>query len=563
MNRFGLSSLGRKLVATICLIITAGFGVIVYFYAQQQERNILLQYERSIHQVLDSVNQGLRAVMITGSADVATLYAEKLKGVRDIEDFRILRTNGVEAFKDNETVTQINRFRGDDEFALHPREARVQVLAPDDPNLRTAIQTQQFVYFYQTRGDDKFLSFLLPIKSVKRCQRCHGDESPVLGVLELTASLAGVRAAARQTWTQAAIVLAVSLLAVLLVTTLVLNRYIIQPIEIVSAAMKQVATGDLSQTVPVLGRDELSTMATSFNRMTSELRSTYDGFNAEHNKLETIIMGTEEGIVVADGAGRIVLVNPAAEGLLDKTGARIVEDGFLQLLGDPARMECFLQRPPGGAAPADVFLHRERFLAVYATTIRRADGSVRGHAAVIRDMTQEKKLEQRLRELSSVDPLTGLANRRALDEALAGEFALARQQGRPLSILMFDVDRFKMFNDTHGHDQGDRILKAFAGTALSCVRDVLDTVCRYGGEEFTVIARETPQEGALKLGERIRRAVEAMEVNGLRVTVSVGVAGVQETGAQTPSALVELADAALYRAKQGGRNRVEAAVAKA
>ncbi|MCM2287583.1 MAG: diguanylate cyclase [Sulfuritalea sp.] len=559
MNRFGLSSLGRKLAIAICLIIATGFGAIVYFYAQQQERNILLQNERSIHQLLDSVNQGLQVVMITGSADVSTLYAEKLKGVGDIEDFRILRTNGLEAFKDNETVRKVNEFRDVDEFPLHAKEEKIQVLAPDDENLRKAIQTQQFVYFYNSRGGEEFLSFLLPIKSVKRCQRCHGRETPVLGVLELTASLAGTKAAVRQTWLQAGGVLAGALLAVFLVTTLVLNRYILRPIEVVSAAMKRVATGDLLQTVPILGRDELSKMATSFNHMTSELRSTYEGFTREHNKLETIIMGTEEGMVVSDRTGRIVLVNSAAEGLLGKDVARIVEQGLPAMLDDPQRMGRLLDRLPEQAAQSEVFMYHERFLAVHVSRICHADGSDRGHTVVIRDISNERRLEQQLRELSNIDALTGLANRRALDETLMTEFALAREQSRPLSILMFDIDHFKKFNDVHGHDQGDRVLKAFAQTAKSCVREVLDTVCRYGGEEFMVIARETPQDGAVVLAERIREAVAAMQVDCLKVTVSIGVAGLDETAAHTPSALIELADAALYRAKQDGRNRVRVA----
>jgi len=559
MNRFGLSSLGRKLAIAICLIIAAGFGAIVYFYAQQQERNILLQNERSIHQLLDSVNQGLQVVMITGSADVSTLYAEKLKGVGDIEDFRILRTNGIEAFKDNETVRKVNEFREVDEFPLHAKEEKIQVLAPDDENLRKAIQTQQFVYFYNDRGSEEFLSFLLPIKSVKRCQRCHGRETPVLGVLELTASLAGTKAAVRQTWLQAGGVLAGALLAVFLVTTLVLNRYILHPIEVVSAAMKRVATGDLLQTVPILGRDELSNMATSFNHMTSELRSTYEGFTREHNKLETIIMGTEEGIVVSDRTGRIVLVNSAAAGLLGKDVARIVEQGLPAMLDDPQRMGRLLDRLPEQAAQSEVFMYNERFLAVHVSRICHADGSDRGHTVVIRDISNERRLEQQLRELSNIDALTGLANRRELDETLMTEFALAREQSRSLSILMFDIDHFKKFNDVHGHDQGDRVLKAFAQTALSSVREVLDTVCRYGGEEFMVIARETPQDGAVVLAERIREAVAAMQVDGLKVTVSIGVAGLDETAAQTPSALIDLADAALYRAKEDGRNRVRVA----
>ena len=561
MNKFGFSSIGRKLTVVICTIIALGFGVIVFFYAQQQQKNIILQNERAIHQILLSITEGLNSVMITGSADVAEIYAEKLKGVKGVEDFRILRTNGVEAFKDNLTIEEVNTFRKEADFELRPAaDAKtVQILPADDQNLKQALLTQQFTYFYKKRHGTEQLSFLQPIKNAKKCHRCHDQQRTVLGVLEFTTSLDSVKETVRQTWMQAGVVLAISLVVVLFVTTAVLNRYIIRPIEAVSAAMNRVSAGDLSQTVPVFGKDELSAMARSFNVMSKQLQASYDGFNTEHNKLETIIMGTDEGIVVTDGSGKIVLVNSSAEKLLHKSAAEVVESGFLNLLDDPKRMEQSLDRAARNSLEPDIFLFRHRFLAVYVSSIKRADGHLLGHAAVIRDMTKEKQLEQMLRDLSNTDPLTGIANRRYLDEILNREFALAREQGRALSIMMMDVDHFKKFNDTYGHDQGDRVLQVFATTVRGRVRENLDAVCRYGGEEFMVIARDTPQEGAAVLADRIRQAVEAMVVDGLQVTTSIGVAGLQETGAATPSELTERADAALYQAKDAGRNRVVAA----
>ena len=117
------NTIGAKLTSIICAIIACGFSVIVYFYASQQEKNQLLQNERAIHQVLSSVSEGLQTVMITGSASIAELYAKRLLGVKDVEDFRILRTNGLEAFLDNETISAVNTLRKDVEFT--PREAEV------------------------------------------------------------------------------------------------------------------------------------------------------------------------------------------------------------------------------------------------------------------------------------------------------------------------------------------------------------------------------------------------------------------------------------------------------
>lgn len=443
---------------------------------------------------------------------------------------------------------------------MRPAETSNRLFAADDANLVQTIRTQRLVYYYDMEQNVEYLTFLLPIKNVKRCGRCHGRETEVLGVLEVKSSLDSVREQVRLTWIQSSLVLAISLVAVLLVAAAVLRRYIVRPIEVVSLAMSGVAAGDLDQQVPVMGSDELSLLAHSFNTLTEELRQRHAGFNTEHNKLETILMSADEGIIVTDSSDQIVLVNPAAEALLDKPANRIVEDGLLQLLDDPGRIEGALLHA-GDVDTTDIFLYQRRYLAVYASTLRRADGSMQGRAVLIRNMTEEKLLEQRLRDLSNTDALTGLANRRALDATLQQEFALALEQHRDLCVLMFDIDHFKNFNDQHGHDQGDRVLKEFAAALRSCVREVLDTVCRYGGEEFTVIARETSQEGGMILGERIRACVEAMAVDGLRVTTSIGVAGISETAAAKPAELIERADAALYEAKRSGRNRVLAAAA--
>ena len=550
----GFKSIGHKLTAMIGATISVGFISIVFFYTQQQERNILLQNERTVRNLTQSVNEGLQTVMITGSADVAELFAERLKGVKDVTDFRILRLDGVEAFHDNDTIREVNEYRGEADFDLRPSESpKRQVIAAQDPFFRQAIESEYLVHYYNQREGEKLLTFLLPIKTEKRCHRCHGKDKKVIGVLEFTTSLDSVDAVVQRTRVLSAALLVAILAIVLVLTRRVLKKAIIRPLDQVSQAMQRVSAGDLDQLVPVIGRDELGRMADSFNRMTSELKQTYQGFQTERNKLETIIMGSNEGMVVTNSAGKIVLINQAAEMLLGKSSAAITEGGLLSLFDDPERMRHRLDETSEQQAP-EIILFNERFLAVYATSTRDQAGKVSGHAVLIRDMTEEKTLERMLQRLSNADALTGLYNRRYLDETLSHEFERAHKAGRPLSVLMFDIDHFKKFNDNYGHDQGDRVLKAFAQTTLDCVRN-LDIACRYGGEEFMVIATETGQDGALVLAERIRLAVEAMQVDGLSVTTSIGVAGILETGAASPTELAEFADMALYRAKEAGRNR--------
>jgi diguanylate cyclase (GGDEF)-like protein len=177
----------------------------------------------------------------------------------------------------------------------------------------------------------------------------------------------------------------------------------------------------------------------------------------------------------------------------------------------------------------------------------------------------EARFQVKLAEGALQDPLTGLYNRRHFEERLGSELAACQRHGRPLSLLLCDVDHFKLINDEHGHVAGDETLKMVAFVLRGAVRKE-DVLARYGGEEFVVIARETGLEGAAALAERIRRAVEKSRCfwqgRDLGVTVSIGVSlssGVAQLApGRTERALVETADRALYLAKQDGRNRVVA-----
>lgn len=169
------------------------------------------------------------------------------------------------------------------------------------------------------------------------------------------------------------------------------------------------------------------------------------------------------------------------------------------------------------------------------------------------------QLRETLRMQSLRDPLTGLHNRRYLDESLPREVTRCVRRKLPLAVLMLDVDHFKSFNDTHGHAAGDALLTAIAQTLQANTRGE-DLVCRYGGEEFTVVLVEAGREDALRRAEDIRAAVGAVTVQHLRQTlgprsVSIGLAMLPGDG-DTPTALLQAADAALYRAKHEGRDRV-------
>ncbi|AMD58992.1 PleD family two-component system response regulator [Rhizobium pusense] len=193
---------------------------------------------------------------------------------------------------------------------------------------------------------------------------------------------------------------------------------------------------------------------------------------------------------------------------------------------------------------------------------------------VARSLTQirRKRYNEHLRlnlqhtmELAIVDGLTGLNNRRYLDNHLKILFDRAAVRGRPISICMTDIDRFKLVNDTYGHDVGDEVLREFAARIRSTVRGA-DLACRYGGEEFVVVMPDTPIELAASVAERLRTIVEDKPFyvrsidRELSITASLGIAS--GSGAfGTPDELLRQADRALYEAKHAGRNRVVSAAA--
>ena len=178
---------------------------------------------------------------------------------------------------------------------------------------------------------------------------------------------------------------------------------------------------------------------------------------------------------------------------------------------------------------------------------------------------QREALAQALevnRELATRDELTGLINRRAMLDLMALEHSRSLRSGRPLLLAQLDIDHFKPINDQHGHATGDRALQAFAGTVRASLRDS-DVLARWGGEEFVLMLTDTSADQARGLLERIRQAVQALEIahsaGSLQLTVSIGLA--QHLPGDTVEHTLERADQALYRAKALGRNRVVVAPA--
>ena len=209
-----------------------------------------------------------------------------------------------------------------------------------------------------------------------------------------------------------------------------------------------------------------------------------------------------------------------------------------------------------------------RTLERYTTALHTEHGRYLGRVWFFRDVTERIHAERQLKaayaeveKLAVVDPLTGIANRRRFDEYLKTEWRRAMRERRPLSMLLVDVDLFKLYNDTYGHVRGDICLKEIAESAVEVVTRAGDLVARFGGEEFAIVMPNTDERGALEIAHQLSDAVSQRRINhgsspyGV-VTISAGCATIVPETAIHPSRLIEKADHAMYDAKRRGRNRV-------
>jgi diguanylate cyclase (GGDEF)-like protein len=207
-----------------------------------------------------------------------------------------------------------------------------------------------------------------------------------------------------------------------------------------------------------------------------------------------------------------------------------------------------------------------RTLERYTTSLRGEGGQYLGRVWFFTDITERKRAEEELQEayktveaLSAMDSLTGLVNRRRFDDCLALEWRRAMREGRPISLLLVEVDHFKSYNDSYGHLCGDACLKKIAESTFDSVKRAGDLVARFGGDEFTVILADTGSDGALQVANDIcesvrkRRLPHEANARGV-VTESVGRASMMPKLGEDAAALIDLADRALYSAKRAGRD---------
>ena len=297
---------------------------------------------------------------------------------------------------------------------------------------------------------------------------------------------------------------------------------------------------------------------------------------AQIKLFRTLIDSAPDEIHVVDPATlRIIDANESAWGKLGYTREELLalraqdidtsDPDMHRMAGAPplndgaATFETCHRRKDGGTYPVEVTIRYVTLDRPYALAIsrditerRRADGEV-------------QKLQAQLHDQAVRDPLTGLYNRRYIDEAMERELIRAARDKQPMAMVMCDIDHFKCVNDTHGHLAGDEVLRAFAGSLRSCARES-DIACRIGGEEFLLLLPDMPSAVACQRAEQLRAALAAARITAgtalIQVTASFGVVAYPECG-ETMDELIRAADVAMYEAKLAGRDRVVMAPVRA
>ncbi len=296
------------------------------------------------------------------------------------------------------------------------------------------------------------------------------------------------------------------------------------------------------------------------------------GYNAALNKIINETLARQGKLTEADldQIYETYLSQLRATDRIDKVGARVISeiDAVMNLIGDALGMTSAFGDSLDGATTQLVAARDTKSVMAVVESLVKSTLEMRETNKVLEARLVGSRLEignlqtslEAIRAETLTDPLTGLGNRKYFDRAIEDAVSNAVNHGEPLSLMMFDIDHFKSFNDNYGHLTGDQVLRLVAMTLKATIKGQ-DITARYGGEEFAVVLPNTALRQALTVADHIRRAVMSKELKKKstgeilgRVTISVGVSMLQN-GDDTDS-LIERADACLYAAKRAGRNRV-------
>jgi diguanylate cyclase (GGDEF)-like protein/PAS domain S-box-containing protein len=303
-----------------------------------------------------------------------------------------------------------------------------------------------------------------------------------------------------------------------------------------------------------------------------QIRSNSETQEEQAERLRTIVNNMAEGLLIIEADGRIQFTNPACDKYLGYQENELAGRAISELLNPLVAQEYLEYFARYAASPEMAHSHGTR-----EVIIRHRNGSsvcmdltltpmyLRQplFIGLLHDIPHHKQSEDALQRAAMVDPLTQIANRRHFDSFLEKEWQRSMRSGQPLSLVVLDVDHFKLYNDTLGHPAGDACLQRVAAAIASHALRPTDLAARYGGEEFVLLFAETGAETAAMMAEAIRAHIESLRIPHPRsttsewLTVSIGVATIHPHQLDNTESLFVAADRARYVAKEGGRNQVQ------
>ncbi|NQD36102.1 diguanylate cyclase [Permianibacter sp. IMCC34836] len=414
----------------------------------------------------------------------------------------------------------------------------------------------------------------------------HTERKPALTGWTLQISIA--RSAVLQPlyqWLAALLLLAMLLTAASLLAGGSVARRLTRPLDSLAQYTAQWRVGTPWQLrLPTRSSAELQQLASALAQMAQRENSSQRALTEAlletqqvEEQFRRLFENSPVACLLTDSDGRIQLINPACASMFDYRVEQLLGENIRMLVPEASRSRHSAGMAKYFTAPreqllgvtSDIYgLRRdgvELQIEVGVTPIRL--GGVSLALATINDLSTRKAYEQALLAMSRTDGLTGIPNRRHFDQVIAEEWRRLRRNEQGSAILMIDIDHFKQLNDRYGHLVGDETLRMVGKALKQQLHRPGDFLARYGGEEFVVLLPDTDRDGAMLLAEQMRQAVAelpaanndgTLALSDSWVTISVGVAAVQNCNEQEPADLLANADRLLYGAKRAGRNRVMA-----
>ena len=546
IDRFNRQKIWIRLIFAILLgTMLSGIGLVHWATLQQQKIAIdqAKDFADSVHQMTMA---GLTGMMITGTVSQRNVFLDQIRDSNHIESLKVFRGNAV--------VAQFGQGRAGE--------------LPSTDAERLVLETGKASYdVFSAPDGTQRLRAIVPALALKNylgkdCLTCHRvPEHTVLGAVSMDISLARANATAHLFGLSALAVGALLCIPLTFFIWYFISRIVTQPLQRMTSGLLRIADGDIEAIGPLQtrGQDEVGQATTAFNQVMEKVR----GLLIEQRLSRIVFENSLEGIIVTDAKGRIQMTNDAftettgfsAEEVIGKTPALLKsgrqDEFFYQTFWTALkekgqwRGEIWNKRKDGSIYP--------EWLNVSA--VKGKEGSIDHYVAIFSDITERKQREEVIAFQAFHDTLTGLPNRSLFLDRLEQSLIQARRSRAHTPAIMFlDLDRFKLINDTLGHDAGDNLLREVALRLRRCVRES-DTVARMGGDEFTVLLENVDAAATRTVAQKILDSMKEPVLLADKptvITTSIGISMFPRDG-RNAEALMKHADTAMYQVKGSGR----------